>query len=265
MANKISKLDVSALVLTRNDAPMLEGCLQQLDFVKEIIVLDQQSTDNTVEVAAKFTDILIKTANSNFAQNRNELAKKAKSKWLLYLDTDERVTEKNVVEIKEAIGNAQFQAYYFPRKNIVLGKWLKHGGWWPDYVPRLFEKQNLQRWYGAVHESPEVKGNYGYFKNPIAHYTARSMDQMLHKSVVWAQVEARLFFEANFPKVNIFRVIKASVREFIRRYFVKMGVLDGTVGLIEAVYQSLHQAMVLVYLWEMQNKTKERFEKITND
>lgn len=265
MANKISELDISALVLTRNDASLLEGCLQQLDFAKEIIVLDQQSADNTVEIAGKFTNKIIKTTNANFSKNRNQLAKRAKCKWLMYIDTDERIDEKNVIEIKDVIKNSQFQAYYFPRKNIVLGKWLKHGGWWPDYVPRLFEKQNLRGWYGEVHESPKIKGEYGYFKNPITHLTARSMDQMLNKSIVWAQVEAGLYFKANYPNVNVFRVVKASIREFFRRYFIKMGVLDGTVGLIEAVYQSLHQAMVLVYLWEIQNKTEQKFKEITNE
>lgn len=265
MANKVSKLDISALVLTRNDATMLKDCCKQLDFAKEIIILDQQSTDNTVEVASKFTDKIIQSASSNFSKNRNQLAREAKCRWLLYLDTDERINKKNVEEITVAIKNPQYQAYYFPRKNIVLGKWLKHGGWWPDYVPRLFAKQNFQEWYGEVHESPQIEGHYGYLKNPITHLTARSMDQMLNKSISWAQVEAKLYFKASYPKINILRVIKASSREFIRRYFVKMGVLDGTVGLIEAVYQSLHQAMVLVYLWEIQNKTEQKLKSLTNE
>lgn len=265
MANKTSKLDISALVLTKNDAPLLEDCLKQLDFVQEIIVLDQQSADNTAEVARRFTDKIIKTASRNFSKNRNTLAQKAKCSWLLYLDTDERINEKNIAEIKEAMASEHFQAFYFPRKNIVLGKWLKHGGWWPDYVPRLFAKQNLLGWYGEVHESPKIKGKFGHFKNPIIHQTARSMDQMLNKSIVWAQVEAKLYFKANYPKVNVFRVVKASILEFIRRYFVKMGIGDGTVGLIEAVYQALHQAMVLVYLWEIQNKTEQKLESVTNE
>ena len=265
MANKISKLDISALVLTRNDASMLQDCLEQLNFVKEIIVLDQQSKDNTAQIAKKFTNHLITTSDPNFSKNRNVLAKKAKCKWLLYLDTDERIDEKNITEIKDAIGKSQFQAYYFPRKNIVLGKWLRHGGWWPDYVPRLFEKQNFRQWYGEVHESPRINGQYGHFKNPITHLTARSIDQMLNKSIVWAQVEAKLYFKASYPKVSVLRVVKASTREFLSRYFIKMGVLDGAVGLIEAVYQSLHQAMVLVYLWEIQNKTEQKFKEITNE
>jgi glycosyltransferase involved in cell wall biosynthesis len=265
MANKISKLDISALILVRNEGQILEDCLKQLDFVREIIVLDQESGDNTIAIAKKYTDKIIKSGSSNFSKNRNTLAKSATCRWLFYLDADERIGDQNISEIKSGIENTQFQAYYFPRKNIVLGKWLKHGGWWPDYVPRLIKKQNLINWFGEVHESPKIEGQFGYFKRPITHLTARSLDQMLNKSIVWAQIEAKLFHDANYPKVGITKVIYVSLREFFKRYIIKMGVLDGTVGAIEAIYQALHQAIVLVYLWEIQNETEEKFKEVTNE
>jgi len=265
MANKISKLDISALILAKNESLMLGDCLKQLDFVKEIIVMDQNSTDNTMVIAKKYANKIIKSTSSNFSKNRNTLAKEATGEWLLYLDADERIDDQNISEIKSGVQSPQFQAYYFPRKNIVIGKWLKHGGWWPDYVPRLIKKQNLINWFGEVHESPKIEGEFGYFKQPITHLTARSMDQMLDKSIIWAQVEAKLFEDANYPKVGIAKVIYVSLREFFRLYIIKMGVLDGTVGAIESIYQSLHQAMVLVYLWEIQNKTEEKFKEVANE
>lgn len=265
MANKTSKLDISALVLARNEDLMLEDCLGQLNFVKEIVVLDQGSTDNTHSIAKKFTTKIIKSSSANFSKNRNMLAKEATCSWLLYLDPDERIDNENIDEIKQGINSEQFQAYYFPRKNIVFGKWLKHGGWWPDYVPRLIKKQSLVNWFGQVHESPKITGTFGYFTQPITHLTARSLDQMLNKSIVWAQIEAKLYHEVNYPDVNIAKVIRACLREFFKRYIIKMGILDGTVGAIEAIYQSLHQAMILVYLWEIQNKTEEKFKEISNE
>lgn len=265
MASNKSKLNISVLVLTKNEGKLLAECLKELDFAREIIVLDQSSSDATKSVAARYTKNILTSSSSNFANNRNLLASAAKCDWLLYLDTDERVSEDNIEEIKKAIASEQFQAYYFPRKNIVLGKWLKHGGWWPDYVPRLFKKDSLDSWHGDVHESPKIKGSFGYFSCPITHKTARSLDQMLSKSIVWAQIEAKLYQRAGFKKVRITTVLKATIREFLRRYFKKMGILDGTVGLIEAIYQALHQAIILVYLWEIQNKTEQQFKKIKNE
>lgn len=265
MANKNSKLNISALILAKNEQLMLEDCLKQLDFVKEIIVLDQNSTDNTKKIAEKYTDKIISSNSDNFAKNRNLLATAAGCEWLFYLDPDERIDDKLKNEIKKAVIEGGSGAYYIPRKNIILGKWLKHGGWWPDYVPRLFKKKSLIAWYGEVHESPQFKGEAFYFKNAITHLTARSLNQMLDKSIVWGQVEARLYYKAKYPNVTMFRLIKASGREFTRRYFLQLGFLDGTVGLIQAIYQGLHQAIILVYLWEIQNDSLEKFKEISNE
>lgn len=265
MANKNSKLNISALILAKNEQQVLESCLKQLDFVKEIIVLDQNSTDNTKKIAKKYASKIISSNSDNFAKNRNILATAAGYEWLFYLDPDERIDDKLKEEIKKAVKEGVSSTYYIPRKNIVLGKWLKHGGWWPDYVPRLFKKRNLITWYGEVHESPRFKGEAFYLKNAITHLTARSLDQMLGKSVVWGQVEARLYHKANYPNVTIFKLIIASSKEFTRRYFLKLGFLDGTVGLIQAIYQALHQTIILVYLWEIQNDYLEKFNEVSNE
>lgn len=254
MAKSTIKFNISALVLTKNEEAVLNDCLKQLAFASEIIVLDQKSTDSTIKIAKKFTDKVLESDDSNFANCRNKLAKAASQKWLLYVDADERFTQESIKEIKNSIASETYSYYYFPRKNIVLGKWLKHGGWWPDYVPKLIKKDSLIGWEGAVHESPKVEGISRYLEYPITHLTARNMDLMFKKSIVWAKIEAELFNKAEFPRVTQLSVIKATVREFISRYIFKRGMLDGKVGLIESVYQSLHQAIVQVYLWEIQNK-----------
>lgn len=254
-------MKLSGLVLTKNEEEMIEGCLKQLDFVDEIIILDQGSTDRTVQIAKKYTDKIFKSTEDDFGKNRTILAQHAKGEWLLYLDSDERITEKNVEEINSAIKNKLTNAYYFPRKNFILGKEVKHGGWWPDYVPRLFYKSNLKGWNGRVHESPIIEGAFAYMKNPIIHLTARSVNLMLSKSIRWAKTEAELRYKAHQPKVNALKTIKAASFEFLNRYFVKKAFLDGNIGLIESIYQGLHQAMVMTYLWELQNKMKDTFKK----
>ena len=251
-------MKISALVLTRNEEEMIEDCLKQLEFADEIVILDQNSVDDTLKIAKKYTDKIYKSGENDFAKNRNTLKDLARGEWLLYVDADERLPKDLQEEIKRSIKKKEFAAYYIPRKNYVLGKWVKHGGWWPDYTPRLFAKSKLEKWEGKVHESPQVSGKIGYLKTPIIHLSARTMSQMFSKSITWAKIEADLFLKHSNRQVSIASILKLSAFEFIRRYIFKMGFLDGVVGLIEGIYQSLHQAMVMTYLWEAQNKKNRR-------
>lgn len=246
-------MKLSALVLTKNEKDLIGNCLKQLKFADEIILLDQESSDKTVKIAQKYTDKIFKTKTRSFAKNRNFLAQKANGQWLLYVDADERLSQVLIAQIKQATAQENFSAYYIPRKNLVLGKWLKHGGWWPDYVPRLIRKDKLIDWYGEVHESPKIRGRASKLKTPIVHFTARNLGLMFSKSISWAKIEAELYFRHRPTKVTIFKVIKSMTREFFSRYFLKLGFLDGKIGLIASIYQSLHQAMVMTYLWEKQN------------
>lgn len=256
-------MSISVLVLAKNEEEMIGECLSKLNFADEIIVLDQGSRDNTVKIAAKFTDKIFQSSTEDFAKNRNFLAKIAKGKWLLYADVDERFPQDTISELKYITNSKDkiASAYYFPRKNYILGKWIKHGGWWPDYSPRLFQKECLIKWEGSVHESPKVRGESSYLKNPIIHLSARNMSQMFAKTIKWAEIEAILYNRANYPNVTILKIIKAVIREFSRRYIFKMGFLDGSVGLIEGIYQAIHQAVVLTYLWEMQQKSKSKSDE----
>jgi len=259
-------MNISALILAKNEEDMIADCIKQLSFANEVIVLDQDSSDATVSISEKLGAKVYKSQNESFATNRNELKEKSSHEWILYMDTDERLTKSTVEEILEKIKDQNAAAaYYFPRKNIMLGKWLRHGGWWPDYTPRLFKKSKLSKWTGSVHESPTVDGSIAFAKNPITHLTARSVSRMLAKSVRWAKVEAELNYKANAHKVTKIKVLKAMVKEFTRRYVIKMGCMDGKIGLIQSIYQSLHAAMVLTYLWEIQNKSEEKINTSTNE
>lgn len=257
-------MDVSVLVLAKNEQDIIEDCLRQLKFAKQIVVLDQNSTDRTVEIARKFTADILSSQSYDFSLNRNILLKAAKCKWVLYLDCDERLSDQNIEEIKQTLETGNYQAYYFPRRNIILGKWLKHGGWWPDYVPRLFLRDKLVKWKGRVHESPTVDGRFGHMSHPLTHLTASNLNSMLEKTIRWAKVEAELAYEQSHPAVNMTKTTRAIFSEFAKRYFVKMGFLDGTIGLVESIFQSVHRAATLVYLWELQNKTQQKLKKITN-
>lgn len=254
-------MNLSALIIAKNEQETIENCLKQLSFADEIIVLDQNSTDETLKIAKKYATKIIYSNQEDFSLNRNLLAKAALGKWLLYIDCDERLSSDVITKIQSIIGKPEHEAYYIQRKNFVLGKPVLHGGWWPDYAPRLFKKESLLKWQGKVHESPQIKGSFGYLDIPIIHLSARNTNFMLRKTIKWAKVEADLYYNAANPKVTILKIIKVSSVEFIRRYLFKKGFLDGSIGLIEAIYQAIHQATVFTYLWEMQQRTNKKFEE----
>lgn len=255
-------MKLSVLVLVKNEEEMIEGALSQLGFADEIVILDQNSNDNTISIAKKFTDKIYTSKSENFSSNRNMLAQKAKGDWILYLDADERLSREGKSEILEIISNNKnFTAYYFPRENYILGKRVKHGGFYPDYVPRLFKKKSLISWVGEVHESPKISGKFGYVNHSLKHLTARSLNSMIEKSAKWAKIEAKLYSKSSNPKITIVKLITSSVKQFLNRYFYKLGFLDGKIGLISATYQALHSAMIFTYLWEIQNETEKKFIK----
>lgn len=258
-------MDLSAIVINKNGGKKLLGCLESLKFADEIIVVDGGSTDGSVDLAKKAGVEVIGADNLGFAASRNLGAEKAKSEWLLYIDSDERVLEVLKEEISRKIKRGvslpsgkeiphQISSYRIYRQNIILGKWLRHGGWWPDPVHRLIKKSALKEWKGELHEYPVVGGEVGLIEEPIVHYSKDSVSEMVQNSRLFAPIEARLKVKAEHPPVKIYHFVLAMWREFWQRGIVKTGWLDGYVGIIEIFYQMFHQVLVYSILWEMQKR-----------
>jgi len=247
---------ISAIIITKNEAKMLPGCLKTLQWVDEVVVVDSESQDDTVNIAQKTGARVITVPDgTDYATSRNSGKKVAKGDWLIYVDADERVSPELKKEIISATSyRLQTTSYRIPRQNFMLGKWLKHGGFWPDYVHRLFHQPALVKWTGKLHESPTVKGDVGFLKTPIKHYTARTVKGAMAKSARWVTIEAQLFQQANVPKVVWWKPIKAFMQQFLQVFIFKHGWKDGTRGFILAYIQAFHQMSVLVRLWELQRK-----------
>ncbi len=246
---------ISAIIITKNEAKMLPGCLKTLKWVDEIIVVDSESTDETSEIAKKYgVKVITVPDGTDYATSRNVGQKTATSNWLFYVDADERITPALKQEILSILHSSFsiLHSYKLPRQNIMLGQWLKHGGFWPDYVHRLFQQQALVKWTGKLHESPTVKGEIGIFANPIKHLTARTIRGALAKSARWITIEAQLLEQANAATVHWWKPIKAFVQQFFLVFIIKQAWKDGYRGFILAYIQSFHQMSVLVRLWELQ-------------
>lgn len=247
-------MKLSVVVLTHNSEAVLSDCLRSLNFADEIIVVDDNSTDATVKVAAGFTAKVIQKKLISFAAQRNFGIGQAKYHWVLMIDSDERVSDELAKEIKVAIKTDAFSAYKMKRLNCFFGRAMKHGGYWPDWQIRLFKVKDFKQFTGSVHESPHFNGQLGSFANHLIHFSHNNLSECLAKSIIWTKKEAEEFIKAKHPPVTWWRLLKVTVWEFGYRYFKKLGFLDGYVGLVESLIQAMNRFYVYQQVWELQQK-----------
>jgi glycosyltransferase involved in cell wall biosynthesis len=261
------KMKISVIVIAKDEEEVIGRCLESVGWADEIIVLDTGSTDKTVETAQKLGAKVFKYPDgdeTDYSAWRNYGLRQAQGEWVLYLDADERVTPLLKKEIESIINrrplaNSEFAAYAIPRRNIRLGREMKHGGWWPDYVLRLIRKGRLQRWEGQLHEQPIIKGEVGRLKEALVHFSHRgSFEHKVANTIVWSKLEAALLFKANHPPMTVKRFFGAMAREFYQRMIKHQAWRDGAEGVIEAIYQVFSVFITYARLWEMQQKNESR-------
>lgn len=252
-------MKLSVIIIAKNEEEMVEDCLKSVKWADETILVDTGSTDKTVEITKKFGAkiINISTKKLAYAKWRNKGLEAAKGDWLLYLDADERVTPNLKKEIEQVIKKDKGTAFAVPRRNFLLGKELHWGGWWPDYVKRLYRRDKLKGWKGELHEEPIFEGEMGHFKNPMIHLQPDSIEPMLEKSIKWSKIEAKLLDEANHPPVTWWRILRMGATTLFDRLIKKQGFRDGTAGWIESIYQVFHTMIIYMQLWEIQQKRKK--------
>jgi len=251
-------MKLSVVILTKDEEEVIKDCLESVKWADEVIILDGGSTDKTIKIAKKAGAKIVKQKDNDYAAWRNQGKEEARGKWLLYLDADERLTPGVRKEIVESIkshasGVKDITTYAIPRRNFLLGKELHWGGWWPDYVKRLFKKEKLKRWEGRLHEEPIFEGELGHLKEPMIHIQPDSIKPMLEKSIKWSKIEAELLYEAGHPPVTWWRILRMGATTLFDRLIKKQGFRDGTEGWIESIYQAFHTMVIYMQLWEIQN------------
>ena len=216
---------------------------------------DDENIKDCIKSAQLLTqNIILVFPTSTFVETVRESGiKQVKTDWVLILDADERLTEELAKEIKEILRFAQddMVGYYkIPRKNIFAGvKWLKHGGWWPDYQIRLINRKYFIGWPKRIHSTPQIKGNYGYLKNPLIHYFHGDLNKMVEKTIVFEDIESDLLYKAG-KTANTPIFFRKYFAELYRRMFKGLGFLDGTIGIIESIYQAFSKTITYLFLYE---------------
>src|SRR3990170_2260018 len=181
---------VSAVVLTRNEERHLPGCLESLAWANEIIVFDAFSTDATVAIARRFTDHVYQHPFRNCPCQRNAALEKVQGDWAFFLDADERVPLELASEVRQLLREPEAVGYWVPRQNIILGRWVRHAGWWPDYQLRLFRRGRGRFDEGQeVHEVLLLDGPAAHVRHAIVHYNYQTVGQLLSRQWRYAALE----------------------------------------------------------------------------
>jgi glycosyltransferase involved in cell wall biosynthesis len=253
------KSDLSVIIISGNFQDQILDCLRSVEFASEIILVAANSTDDTKKIALKY-DPKIKIIetfdeyNKNFSKWRNLGYKAAKCKWLLYVDTDERVSHDLKVEILSMINatNNPYNHFAIPRQNYYLHHRVEHGGTFPDYVKRLFLRSAFSGYKGILHEEPIIHGETGLLKGYFSHYTHTDIRSMLQKSIVWSDMEAQALYQNKHPTVVWWRIIRMMITKLYERLLKQQMWRDGTVGWISVIFETFNTFMIYARLWELQ-------------
>lgn len=231
---------LSVVIITFNEEGEIGACLESVAWADEIVVVDSGSADRTAEIAKRFTGRVIHHPWEGYARQKNWAVAQATHEWVLSLDADERVPPALKEEIREALGSSSGCAgYLIPRKNFFLGRWIRHGGWYPDRVLRLFRRKEGRFVDRRVHESVSVDGRVGLLQTPLEHYTYRSMEAYFQRMDRYATLAAEEMFDKGKRTGWADLIVRPSAT-FLKMYLLRGGFLDGRDGFLLARLYSIY-------------------------
>lgn len=254
---------ISVVLSVFNEEAKLARTLASLVWADEIIVVDNGSTDKTADIAKRYGATLYKEKNNLMLNiNKNKGFTKAKCDWIFNLDGDEVVPPELAQEIKvvishqSSVGSQQVVGYWIPRKNILFGKWIQHGLWWPDKQLRLFKRGMGAFPCKHVHEYLAIDGPTSELTIPVEHYNYENISQFIRKmDEVYSVSEVNNHLASGY-RVIWHDAIKFPMSDFVKTYFAQGGYKDGLHGLVLSMLQAFYSFIVFAKLWEREKFTE---------
>lgn len=251
---------ISVVILTKNEEKNILDCLETVNWADEIIILDDNSVDRTVEIAEsknlKNLKVLTRSLDGDFSKQRNYALSYAGNEWVLFIDADERITPQLRIEINDFIVEEKVKplinGMYIKRKDMLWGKLLKHGEVGHMKLLRLARKDSGM-WQGKVHEEWIVEGVTDTFENYLIHYPHQTVSEFLTEINLYTTIRAKELFEAQ-EKASILKIVVYPKAKFVQNYFFRLGFLDGIEGLVQAILMSFHSFLVRAKLWTYLDK-----------
>lgn len=249
-------MNLSAVVLTKNEEKNINDCIKSVSFCDEIIVIDDNSTDKTRETAKVLgAKVYKRRLGGNMAAQRNFALRQARGKWVLFIDADERVPPLLQKEIIQFTNNPLFQytGFYLKRRDFIWGKEIRHGEVGNIKLLRL-ARRTSGKWIRRVHESWDIIGRTYLLKNPILHYPHPTMDKFLEGVNRWSSWHA-LANKKEGKRAILLKIIIWPLAHFAKNYIFKFGFLDGIQGFVLAIVMSFHSFLAWSKLWLLQKRT----------
>lgn len=248
------RLPLSVVITTYNEEVNIADCLRSVLWADEILLVDSLSTDRTLEYAREFPIEILEREYFGSAAQKNWSLDKIQHDWVLILDADERVTEPLAREILQLlIEGPSAKGYYLRRQNIVLGKAIRHSGWSTDKVIRLFDKAHGRYPNRRVHADLDIEPPTPTLRNPLDHYTYRSVQQYFEKFLNYAEWGAAQGYREG-KKAGFLEIGGRPSWRFFRTYFLQGGFLDGLHGLVVCGLQAFGVFLKYAWLWELRIK-----------
>lgn len=262
---------ITVIINTRNEEGQIGDCVASARLLTDkVLVVDMHSTDKTREIAESKGAKVILFPHTQYVEPARTFAiQESQTEWLFILDADERITKELADEIgklsatgiRDLTKNSDFPdtryqtpvtySYFrVPRKNIFgHKKWLRHGGWWPDYQTRFIKKSEFVEWPARIHSTPQIKGEMGFLKNPITHFFHGNIESMVEKTLNFENIESELLYNAKRP-VGVLVFFRKFYGEMWRRLIKNVGFMDGSYGILESLYQAFSKTITYLLLYE---------------
>lgn len=247
--------NITVIIHSYSNIDILDCVQSALLLTKNIIIIGEEKKNDTKTKLDTLGVKIISFPNSGIVEPaRNFGIQQAHTAWIFLLDADERITPELAKEIKETIKHKAFEFYQVPRKEILFHSyWLRYGGWYPNYQTRLIQRSEFIQWPSKIHATPEIKGKKGMLHNPLLHYSQNDISELVSRTIIFENNEANLLFEANYSASTVI-FFRKFFGELYRRLIKWQGLKDGTIGIIESIYQAFSKTITYLFLYEKQSK-----------
>jgi glycosyltransferase involved in cell wall biosynthesis len=253
-------MGLSVAIVALNEEANIGRTLENVRWADEIVLVDSGSSDRTREIAQQYgARVVVEPWRGHVAQ-KNYALELCTQTWVLALDADEEVSPDLAKEIRSVLDDpSPLSGYWIPRKNLFLGRWIRHGGFYPDPKLRLFRRGDGYSTGHDPHDRYELKSGRtdGRFENPLVHYAYPTLSYYLEHMNSYSSLGAKLAVAKGHGRFSLINIVVRPILTFVYNYFIRLGFLDGREGLLLHLYHSVYVSWKYAKAWELGSKTAD--------
>ncbi len=253
-------MGLSIAIVAYNEEANLGRTLESVRWADEIVVVDSGSTDRTCEIARGYGAKLVHEPWRGYVAQKNYALELCTQEWILALDADEEVSPGLAEEIRSVLaGGGRFKGYSMPRQNLFLGRWMRHGGFYPDPKLRLFRREDGYSTGFDPHDRYELKSGkaVGRFRHPLVHYTYPTLTYYLEHMNRYSSLGAKMVVGKGYRGFSLWNIVVRPLATFVYNYFFRLGFLDGREGLLLHVYHAVYVSWKYAKAWELARRQEQ--------